>query len=75
MMLLFISGLNKKKNIDIKRPDNVKKLKDRLQLVEAQIKAGNNNPIVKKELKDIVNKLYLFGAISLNSAKEFLKQY
>jgi hypothetical protein len=74
-LLLFISGLNKKKNIDIKRPDNVKKLKDRLQLVEAQIKAGNNNPVVKKELKDIVNKLYLFGAISMNSAKEFLKQY
>jgi hypothetical protein len=74
-LLLFISGLNKNHNIDIKRSDNVKKLKDRLQLVEAQIRAGNNNPIVKKELKQLVNKLYLFGAISLNNAKDYIKQY
>ena len=74
-LLLFISGLNKNHNIDIKRNDNVKKLKDRLQLVEAQINAGNNNIVVKKELKELVNKLYLFGAISLNSARDYIKQY
>lgn len=74
-LLLFITGLNKDKNIDVKRTDNVKKLKDRLQLVEAQINAGNNNIIVKKELKELVNKLYLFGAISLPNARAYLKQY
>lgn len=74
-LLLFISGLNKNHNIDIKRNDNVKKLKDRLALVEAQINAGNNNIVVKKELKELVNKLYLFGAISLNSARDYIKQY
>jgi len=74
-LLFFISGLSKDKNIDIKRSDNIKKLKDRLTLVEAQVKAGNNNPVVKKELKEIVNKLYLFGAISLNSAKTYIKQF
>lgn len=74
-LLLFISGLNKNHNIDVKRNDNVKKLKDRLALVEAQINAGNNNIVVKKELKELVNKLYLFGAISLNSARDYIKQY
>ena len=74
-LLFFISGLNKEKNIDIKRNDKVNKLKERLILVESQIKAGNNNPVVKKELNEIVNKLYLFGAISYNQAKDYLKQF
>ena len=37
--------------------------------------AGNNNPEVKKELKQIVNKLYLYGAITLNNSKEYIKQF
>jgi hypothetical protein len=28
-LLLFVSGLNKKNNIDIKRDDNINKLKER----------------------------------------------
>jgi hypothetical protein len=74
-LLLFVSGLNKKKNIDIKRDDNINKLKERLTLVESQIKAGNNNPAVKEELKQIIKKLYLYKAISLNNAKEYIKQF
>ena len=74
-LLLYMSGLNKKNNIDIKRDDNIKKLKERFTLVESQIKAGNNNPVVKEELKQIIKKLYLFKAISLNSAKDYIKQF
>jgi hypothetical protein len=74
-LLLFVTGINKNKNIDIKKVDNVIKLKERLTLVESQIRAGNNNPVVKTELKEIVNKLYLYGAISYNQAKEYLKQF
>lgn len=74
-LLLYMSGLNKKNNIDIKRDDNVKKLKERFTLVESQIKAGNNNPVVKEELKQIIKKLYLFKAISFNSAKDYIKQF
>lgn len=74
-LILEISGLNKKNNIDGKKNDNVKKLKDRLNLVQSQIMAGNNNPEVKKELKEIVNKLYLYGAITLNNSKEYIKQF
>ena len=74
-LLLFVSGLNKKNNIDIKRDDNINKLKERLTLVESQIKAGNNNPVVKEELKQIIKKLYLYKVISLNSSKEYIKQF
>lgn len=74
-LLLFITGINKNKNIDISKVENVKKLKNRLNLVEAQIVAGNNNPEVKKEMKQIINKLYLYGAISYNHAKEYIKQF
>jgi hypothetical protein len=51
------------------------KLKEHFTLVESQIKAGNNNPVVKEELKQIIKKLYLFKAISLNSAKDYIKQF
>ena len=37
-LITFVSGLNKKKKIDIKRDDNINKLKERLLLVESQIK-------------------------------------
>jgi hypothetical protein len=73
--LLYMSGLNKKNNIDIKRDDNIKKLKERFTLVESQIKAGNDNQVVKEELKQIIKEIYLFKAISLNSAKDYIKQF
>ncbi len=35
------------------------KLKDRLKLVESEIRAGNNNPVLKSELKILYkNKLH-----------------
>ncbi len=36
-LLLYVSGLNKKNNIDIKRDDNINRLKERFTLVESQI--------------------------------------
>ena len=74
-LFLYVSGLNKKNNIDIKRDDNINQLKERFTLDESPIKAGNNNPVVKDELKQIIKKLYLFKAISLNSAKDYIKQF
>lgn len=74
-LLLFVSGLNKKKNIDIKRADHITKLKERLLLVESQINAGNDNPAVLEEMKQIISKLYLYKAISLPNAKLYIKQF
>ena len=54
-LLLYVSGWSKK--FSSKKDDNINELKERLLLVESEIRAGNNNPIVKNELKGIVQKL------------------
>jgi septum formation topological specificity factor MinE len=72
-LLLYVSGLNKK--LSTKKENNVNELKERLKLVEAEIRAGNNNPVAKKELKGIVQKLQLYNCISMNNAKNYLKQF
>ena len=45
------------------------------KLSESQIRAGNNNPVVKSELKDIIKKLHLYNVISHNNGKAYLKQF
>ena len=72
-LLLYVSGLNKK--LSTKKENNVNELKERLKLVEAEIRAGNNNPVAKKELKGIVQKLQLYNCISMNNAKNYLRQF
>ena len=74
-LLLYISGLSKSKSIGTKKDVHIKELKERLKLVESQIRAGNNNPVVKSELKEIIQKLYLYNAISMNNGKAYLKQF
>ena len=74
-LLLYISGLSKSKSIGTKKDVHIKELKERLKLVESQLRAGNNNPVVKSELKEIIQKLYLYNAISMNNGKAYLKQF
>jgi hypothetical protein len=72
-LLLYLSGLGK--NIGTNKDENITELKDRLKLVESQIRVGNNNPVVKKEMKEIIQKLYLYKVISHNNGKAYLKQF
>jgi hypothetical protein len=74
-LLLYVSGLSKSKSIGTKKDVHIKTLKERLKLVESQLRAGNNNPAVKSELKEIIHKLYLYNAISMNNGKAYLKQF
>ena len=78
-LLLYVSGLGKSKQlskeIDNKKNTIIKELKERLKLVEAEIQGGNNNPVVKAELKEIVNKLVLYNVISQNNGKKYLQQF
>ena len=74
-LLLYVSGLSKSKSIGTKKDIHIKTLKERLKLVESQLRAGNNNPAVKSELKEIIHKLYLYNAISMNNGKAYLKQF
>jgi hypothetical protein len=72
--LLYISGI-KSSSISNNKDDIIKELKNKLRLAEGQIKAGNDNPVVKEELKDIIKKLYLYNVVSLKNSKEYLKQF
>ncbi len=77
-ILLYVSGLGKhigKGVIENKKDVNIKDLKKRFKIVEAQIQSGNNNPVVKDELKEIINKLVLYNVISQNNGKKYLQQY
>jgi hypothetical protein len=79
-LLLYVSGVRKSKHIGLKenasaKDANIKELKQRFKIVEAEIQAGNNNPIVKAELKEIINKLVLYHVISQNNGKKYLQQY
>ena len=68
-----MSGLGK--NIGTNKDGNIKELKDRLKLVESEIRAGNNNAVVKKEMKEIIQKLHLYKVISHNNGKAYLNQF
>jgi hypothetical protein len=79
-LLLYVSGVRKSKHIGLKenasaKDANIKELKQRFKIVEAEIQAGNNNPIVKAELKEIINKLVLYHAISQNNGEKYLQQF
>jgi hypothetical protein len=79
-ILLYVSGLRKSKHVNktentSAKDSNIKELKQRFKIVEAEIQAGNNNPIVKAELKEIINKLVLYNVISQNNGKKYLQQY
>ncbi len=77
-ILLYVSGLGKhigKGVIENKKDTNIKDLKKRFKIVEAQIQVGNNNLVVKAELKEIINKLVLYNVISQNNGKKYLQQY
>ena len=79
-LLLYVSGLRKSRHVNkientSAKDANIKELKKRFKTVETEIQAGNNNPIVKAELKEIVNKLVLYHVISQNNGKKYLQQY
>ena len=74
-LLLYVSGLSKKFLTMNKKDEYINELKERLKLVEGEIRAGNDNPVAKSELKDIVHKLQLYNVISMNNAKSYLKQF
>jgi len=70
--LLHLAGLHKR--IEHTANKSIEQLKNRLTLIEGEISAGNTNPMLKQEIRDIVFKLHHLGEITGNSANEYLKQ-
>ena len=50
-------------------------LKNRLEIAEGEIKAGNDNPAIFFELQEIIYKSYHLNAVSLYHARNYLKQF
>jgi hypothetical protein len=72
--LLHVCGIKSSANSS-KKDDVVNELKNKFKLAEGQLRAGNNNPLVIKELKDILKKLTLYNVVSLKNSKDYLKQF
>lgn len=71
-ILMYKSGFYKETTTNNKKI--IQKLKDRLQLVEGEIKAGNNNDDNFKELYQIIFKMTNLGVISLSNGRSYYKQ-
>jgi hypothetical protein len=64
-MLMTMSGINKQlPSHDGNDADHIKKLKERLVLIESEIMAGNNNINTLAELKKVLTRLHHFKVIT-----------
>jgi len=67
--LIYIAGLGKE--VDNNFSETKQHLKNRLELVEGEIGAGNNNPALKKELHGLLGKMTHTGMIGYGDAKRY----
>lgn len=71
--ILYMAGLHKK--FKSSHNETLQELKERFKVCEGEILSGNNNPLVIKELKEILLKLNHLNAISINAIRKYLKQF
>ena len=67
-----MAGLHKK--FKTSTNETLSTIKERFKIVEGEILAGNNNPEVMNELKEILLKLHHFNAISIHAIRKYLSQ-
>lgn len=70
--LLTLCELNKK-IITGSGSETLNKVKEQLKLIEGQIEAGNNNPLMKDELYKVLFKLVSLGSITEKQARTHYK--
>ena len=71
--LIHLAHLNKK--LPHTEDKTIHDLKKRMKLIEGEIHAGNNSPLLKKELYIICHSLKDFGVLSMSEMKEYLNQF
>ena len=69
--LIFLAGINRSTHNN--KENSIESLKKRMKILEGEINAGNNNPKLKKELRQVVHSLKDFKIITNGSLKEYLK--
>jgi hypothetical protein len=67
--LIYMAGLQKE--VDNTFHDTKNNLKNRLELLEGEIGAGNNNPKLKKELLYLLSKMVKTGMVGGGDAKRY----
>lgn len=68
--LMYISGLKKSNATSI--DTTIDEIKKRVELVQGQIEAGNNNKDLLNELTSLLNKLVNFGVLTRNQMKKHI---
>ena len=63
------------KKYKVNTSESLSGLKEKHKIIEGEILAGNNNPELINELKQVLMKLHHLGAISIPSIKKYLKQF
>ena len=71
--LIHLEHLNKK--LPHTEDKTIHDLKKRMKLIEGEIHAGNNSPLLKKELYVICHTLKDFNVLSMGEIKEYLSQF
>ncbi len=71
---MYKSGFYTEGKTKVDSKNVIKRLKERLVLVEGEIKAGNDNKDNFKELYGIVFKLSNLGAVSLSEGRKYHKE-
>lgn len=69
--LMVISGLHK--TIDNTFDDTASEMKQRMRLIEGELGAGNNNPMLLKESHQLLNSMHACGMISARQANKHYK--
>lgn len=69
--LIRVAGLHKEleNNFD----ETKHQMKNRLELLEGEIGAGNNNPLIKKEMHGLVHKMAACGMVGYGDGRKYLK--
>jgi hypothetical protein len=70
--MITLANLNK--TIPHQSDKSIQELKKRLKLLEAEIEIGNNSPLIKKEIFQILQSLKDFKVINKKQIDDYLKQ-
>lgn len=71
--LIHLAGFNK--HVENTRDKTVSDIKHKLKIVEGEIEAGNNNPMLKKEIYKLCHTLHNFNVLDNKDMKEYLNQF
>ena len=71
--LIVLAGLNKQ--ILNEKDKTIAELKKELNLIEGEIQAGNNNPMLKKKLYNVCYALVNLGVLTESQLRSYLKQF